>query len=245
MIQIRQKTERLLKHAALVLVIAGFTSVASASISLDYLVNTAGATLQIGDKIFGNFTWDGPSGPAGITVTGIGDGSAENLYGISIGGALSQVGLGSSGRGISDWRLGYSVTIAPDSGQFISDIHQYVNVNGSLGSFVNVSEDVLDAPAGLIVASSHVGLGRTFKYFDQTDPPAELNDVLILTTPLKQVWIKKDIYLQAFGPDEYVIVSNIEQRFSQVPEPTTMIAGALLLLPFGVSTLRILRKRKA
>jgi hypothetical protein len=29
-----------------------------------------------------------------------------------------------------------------------------------------------------------------------------------------------------------------------VPEPTTMIAGALLLLPFGASTLRILRKRK-
>ena len=33
---------------------------------------------------------------------------------------------------------------------------------------------------------------------------------------------------------------------SSVPEPTTMIAGALLLLPFGASTLRILRKtRKA
>ncbi len=30
-----------------------------------------------------------------------------------------------------------------------------------------------------------------------------------------------------------------------VPEPTTMIAGALLLLPFGASTLRILRKRTA
>ena len=29
-----------------------------------------------------------------------------------------------------------------------------------------------------------------------------------------------------------------------VPEPTTMIAGALLLLPFGVSTLRILRKKR-
>jgi len=28
-----------------------------------------------------------------------------------------------------------------------------------------------------------------------------------------------------------------------VPEPTTMIAGALLLLPFGASTLRILRKQ--
>jgi hypothetical protein len=30
-----------------------------------------------------------------------------------------------------------------------------------------------------------------------------------------------------------------------VPEPTTMIAGALLLLPFGASTLRMLRKRQA
>jgi hypothetical protein len=32
---------------------------------------------------------------------------------------------------------------------------------------------------------------------------------------------------------------------SQVPEPTTLIAGALLLLPLGVSTLRIMRKRHA
>jgi hypothetical protein len=30
-----------------------------------------------------------------------------------------------------------------------------------------------------------------------------------------------------------------------VPEPTTMLAGALLLLPFGASTLRILRKNRA
>jgi hypothetical protein len=29
-----------------------------------------------------------------------------------------------------------------------------------------------------------------------------------------------------------------------VPEPTTMIAGALLLLPFGASTLRVLRKHR-
>jgi hypothetical protein len=32
---------------------------------------------------------------------------------------------------------------------------------------------------------------------------------------------------------------------SVVPEPTTMIAGAMLLLPFGASTLRILRKSRA
>ena len=32
--------------------------------------------------------------------------------------------------------------------------------------------------------------------------------------------------------------------FEPVPEPTTFIAGALLLLPFGASTVRILRKRQ-
>jgi hypothetical protein len=30
-----------------------------------------------------------------------------------------------------------------------------------------------------------------------------------------------------------------------VPEPTTVIAGVLLLLPFGASTLKILRKKRA
>ena len=39
------------------------------------------------------------------------------------------------------------------------------------------------------------------------------------------------------GPGQEFILN-----FSAVPEPTTMIAGALLLLPFGVSTLRRVRK---
>jgi hypothetical protein len=41
-------------------------------------------------------------------------------------------------------------------------------------------------------------------------------------------------------------ISQIEQSFEEtaVPEPTTIIAGALLLLPFGASTVRILRKNR-
>ena len=37
----------------------------------------------------------------------------------------------------------------------------------------------------------------------------------------------------------------LQDQLALVPEPTTMIAGALLLLPFGASTLRILRKNRA
>ena len=39
-------------------------------------------------------------------------------------------------------------------------------------------------------------------------------------------------------------VADNTQGFVVVPEPTTMIAGALLLLPFGASTLRMLRKNR-
>jgi hypothetical protein len=34
-------------------------------------------------------------------------------------------------------------------------------------------------------------------------------------------------------------------RLVAVPEPNTIIAGALLLLPFGMSTVRFLRKQRA
>ena len=34
-------------------------------------------------------------------------------------------------------------------------------------------------------------------------------------------------------------------KITSVPEPSTIVAGALLLLPFGVSTVRILRRHKA
>lgn len=42
------------------------------------------------------------------------------------------------------------------------------------------------------------------------------------------------------GTGEYWGLDNFS--YTPVPEPTTMIAGALLLLPLGVSTLRILRR---
>jgi len=52
--------------------------------------------------------------------------------------------------------------------------------------------------------------------------------------------------LAFYGNDapSYVGIADVEVT-DPVPEPTTMIAGALLLLPIGASTLRMLRKRQA
>jgi hypothetical protein len=51
-------------------------------------------------------------------------------------------------------------------------------------------------------------------------------------TSLNNGWDKaSDVNVQVFG--------------TPVPEPTTMVAGGLLLLPLGVSGLRILRRKNA
>jgi hypothetical protein len=215
----------------LVVAIAGLVLAAATShaVLLSDLIQP-GATLQQGDKIFGNFTWLGPTGPAGFTINGIGDGTVNNLYGIQIGGPLVQIGAGSS-----DWQLGYSVTVATGAPFLISDIHQYVNVSGSLNSVAQINEVAFDAPGGNVVANSTVG--KTFTVLDQNDPPAELTDRLVLSTPLNQVWITKDIFLSAVGPSDYIATTIIEQRFSQVPEPTT--AGCFLL---GLGALTCFRR---
>jgi hypothetical protein len=51
---------------------------------------------------------------------------------------------------------------------------------------------------------------------------------------------------QAYGSDQDMILlaTGIPQG-SPVPEPATILAGALTLLPFGASTLRILRRNRA
>ncbi len=52
--------------------------------------------------------------------------------------------------------------------------------------------------------------------------------------------------VQGVGNDTlYPTQGMLYNTSTPVPEPTTMVAGALLLLPFGASTLRFLRKNRA
>ena len=49
----------------------------------------------------------------------------------------------------------------------------------------------------------------------------------------------------ANGPTFYYDSTGLQATVTAIPEPATMIAGTLLLLPFGASTLRILRRKSA
>ena len=70
-------------------------------------------------------------------------------------------------------------------------------------------------------------------------------DILNIVPPETALYVTKDIALGVISPNGgFITISQVTQSFHQVPEPATMIAGALLLLPFGASTLRVLRKRQ-
>jgi len=50
--------------------------------------------------------------------------------------------------------------------------------------------------------------------------------------------------LWGYNNGSYIPQTYGTATLTPVPEPTTMVAGAMLLLPFGVSTLRMLRKSR-
>jgi len=101
---------------------------------------------------------------------------------------------------------------------------------------------------GMLGGSSFVnttgtGVGQVFGAVDK-----DYMDILSMLTPSKAasgsaaedggVLVPEDP-----GSQEFELLStDLPAGFGVVPEPTTLIAGALLLVPFGASVLRVIRK---
>jgi len=103
------------------------------------------------------------------------------------------------------------------AGALQAAIHWLEGEGGARNTFIDTAETAL------------YGAGNTGGIYDtylQGDAAAGLYGVVAL-----------NLYDQSGG--------RHQDQLGLVPEPTTMIAGALLLLPFGVSTLRVLRRNRA
>jgi len=69
------------------------------------------------------------------------------------------------------------------------------------------------------------------------------NSIYYLGGASGQITLVNDMKNYIGGNASQQALSHFYLVSSPVPEPTTMIAGALLLLPFGLSAVRILRKK--
>ena len=215
--------------------------------NLAYLA--AGHSLSVGDKTFSGFSFlaTGLNGfdANAILVTASYYDSDPSTYYLSYSGNMQLVGP-TLVTLTADLLLGYTVT-AGNPIYMIDQKYTGGAVNGSL--LVNETATSAGAPA------VHSQLSRGFGPTDVTDPnnypygPLTAfdlgeNDLLTVVPPQTVLDVVKDISFSIFNPGGQVSISEVEQSFHQVPEPTTVIAGALLLLPLGASTLRILRRNR-
>ena len=209
---------------------------AQASISLADLAGTPGATLSIGDKTFSGFSYTASGltsfDPNNIKVTATESGGIDYLT------WSGNISLTSGGIATADLLLNYIVTANRGTINMIDQAYTGSAING----FLAVDETAaIGAFGGTVAGHSHLENG------DMSDPPAEIGqgDNLIINPSQSVLYVTKDIGFGVTSPNGgFISISQVAQSFHQVPEPTTMLAGALLLLPFGMSTLRILRKRQ-
>lgn len=116
------------------------------------------------------------------------------------------------------------------------------NPHGTFDSFFDVFFDVrIGSLNGTIVNSGDLVMTSSGTPWGHDAPPGALL-IVGVNDKLNGTDISQD-----FWPDPILEQhpTGAQHRVTPVPEPTTLIAGALLLLPFGASTVRFLRKNSA
>jgi len=209
-----------------------------------YDLATGHGSLNIGDKTFSDFSYlqSGLNGfdAHSITVTAS---HVGQMYFLTFAGNMQLSGYGRT----ADLLLNYTVTAS--AGQ-ITRIGQ-VYTGGAANANLLINETATSS--GAPTASSQLSRGyvndpsdpNVYPYGPITQIDINELDLLTITPGQPVLHVTKDIAFATESQGGFVSLSQVQQSFQQVPEPTTMIAGALLLLPFGASTLRMLRRRTA
>jgi PEP-CTERM motif len=187
------------------------------SISMANLTN--GQTLVVGDKAFTDFSISGNFNANQVMVTPI---IESGDFGIRFSGALV------SGGTPMDLILGYQVSVT-NSPNLIADANLLFNgvvVNGP--GLAEITEQVY--------TNNNDFYGQMFVF--ATESNSVLSASLPITPPQPFLNINKDVLITAELP-AFSSISTIDQTFTQVPEPSTLVLAAA-----GIAGLTVLRRRR-
>lgn len=186
---------------------------ADETINLAYVI-TNGLSVQIGDKVFGEFDFNNNNAPD-VAASNVDVRALLNLNDVGFRLEFQQP-LTATGFESQDLVFEYTAAVAPGYDNLISDIHLSIAGDAD-GGFAPVAEDAFNLGFG----AGNVGHVDVF-FPDVTETWTNI------VPPQPKLWIEKDVYV--IGAGGSCTITNIEQTFSQIPEPSTALLVGLGLL---------------
>ena len=233
-----KKHVRSIGAIALALAMAG----SAQAVPLSDLV--AGGSIQAGDKIFDQWSadWFVSFGRpdldlANIDVVALHDGDLDPGPGLQFDILNGEMAV--DGDGIFAFiDLSISFHVSTDGPLMIKDNSLQIN-GGSLAlnpAFADLGvtiDEIIGTGPGLD------DLGEKSVEFSVLDAveTSILNDSAVFA-PQHEIWVTKDIFVWATEFSDSASLTGFEQRFSQVPEPTTLALLSLGLVGFGIGRRR-------
>jgi MYXO-CTERM domain-containing protein len=204
------------------------------SIDLGRLLQCGDKSIQVGDKLFGDFSFSycdkGPGCGDDLRASDVTIDASENGFGY---GLSLQMPLSASRDSTEDVVFKFSVQVVDPLQQQISGVELGLQAQVAGNGYADVSEKVFtNGFCGATIAdlnASSCGPTNTSVRFNKTE------DI---------IWVEKDISVTAGGGrDNSATICSISQNFSQVPEPSGLALAGMGLL--GLLLLRSYRRRNA
>lgn len=188
---------------------------------------------------------------AAMTITLDENGNSSGLTGITSGLAVDAYSSGPNPTGTGMTTLDY-VLPKPAGIQYGLGWVQINDPSGAISDLVHFTILAYGGPINVFVYSADAGTDLA-DHWPTTMPPASLPSPLGWLTVTEDAsgvatWTGDNTHWGPYYTGTDLVPYTFELQSSAtpvVPEASTMIAGMLLLLPFGASTFRILRRRAA
>ncbi|HVM59819.1 MAG TPA: PEP-CTERM sorting domain-containing protein [Verrucomicrobiae bacterium] len=202
--------------------------VAGQSINLATVI-TNNLSVEIGDKIFGDFSFtynDFGAPDTDLVASNINVKALDNVTGFGLEFQEPLIALNTKTKVVT---FQYTAMVDPEYDNLISDLH--LAITGAYGGAGTgtVNENAYDDSfGGTLVGNVQASLPGS------TTGDADINPQQV------KLWVHKDVTVSGNngGPTSYATITILDQTFSQIPEPSTA-----LLVGLGVLSVVALKRR--